>query len=233
MTEKAKNGIDGMYGVGYDEIKEYPRFGLRTTAQAINLHKALTIPFCLLCMFFNNNWTLHPALYTVLHGSYTICYLISQYAFPPKNFEIQMPFSQYIAALLSLAAYWIAPWIVASRIRETNVLICCLSVALTAIGTCVCFVSQAQLYFTLANSKPKLISSGMFKYSRNPNYVGEVLIYSGFALMSCGAWQPWVVNLLFWLGIFLPNAAKKDKSLSRHEGWEKYKQHSGKFFPGF
>ena len=44
------------------------------------------------------------------------------------------------------------------------------------------FVADAQKFFTLKYRKPrKLITEGLFRYTRNPNYLGEVMIYVGYA----------------------------------------------------
>ena len=42
---------------------------------------------------------------------------------------------------------------------------------------------DAQKYYTLQYKKG-LIMDGMYKYIRSPNYLGEVLIYSSYALLS-------------------------------------------------
>jgi steroid 5-alpha reductase family enzyme len=69
--------------------------------------------------------------------------------------------------------------------------------------------SDAQKYFTL-RLRPGLITDGFFSRTRNPNYFGELLIYTGFALMASGAnWHlwlvPWIINLLVWFVLFVPN----------------------------
>ena len=42
---------------------------------------------------------------------------------------------------------------------------------------------DAQKYYTLQNKK-QLITDGMFRYIRSPNYLGEVMIYSSYALLA-------------------------------------------------
>jgi steroid 5-alpha reductase family enzyme len=91
------------------------------------------------------------------------------------------------------------------------------------------FTSDAQKYYTL-KYKAGLITEGFFAKCRNPNYLGEVLIYLGFSMLT-QHWLPFVIQGLFIAMIFVPNMLKKDKSLSRYPEFEEYKQNSGLFFP--
>lgn len=43
-----------------------------------------------------------------------------------------------------------------------------------------------------------LVASGAYRFTRNPMYLGMVMMLSGAALM-CGTSWPWVVPPLFWL----------------------------------
>jgi hypothetical protein len=60
-----------------------------------------------------------------------------------------------------------------------------------------------------------LITEGFFSRCRNPNYLGEILIYLGFALLA-QHWLPFLVLGGFITGVFIPNMLKKDRSLSRY-----------------
>ena len=42
---------------------------------------------------------------------------------------------------------------------------------------------DAQKYYTLQHKK-QLITDGMYRYIRSPNYLGEVMIYSSYALLA-------------------------------------------------
>ena len=37
---------------------------------AINLHKGLSLPFCLLVMYLSDNWSYPASVYTAAHGTY-------------------------------------------------------------------------------------------------------------------------------------------------------------------
>ena len=36
----------------------------------INLHKGLSLPFCLLCQYLTDTWTYPASIYTAAHGAY-------------------------------------------------------------------------------------------------------------------------------------------------------------------
>lgn len=59
------------------------------------------------------------------------------------------------------------------------------------------------------------------KWSRNPNYVGEMMIYSSFALLV-QRWEPWYVLSYMWTLIFSSRMVQKDYSLSKKAGWKEY-----------
>jgi steroid 5-alpha reductase family enzyme len=102
-------------------------------------------------------------------------------------------------------------------------------VAVNILGVFLHYVSDAQKYFTLRYHQG-LIDDGLFARSRNTNYLGELLIYGSFALLSMH-WQPFVVLAGFFFAIFLPNMHRKDQSLSRYDNFEAYRSRSGLLIP--
>jgi protein-S-isoprenylcysteine O-methyltransferase Ste14 len=70
----------------------------------------------------------------------------------------------------------------------------------------------------------------MFARCRNPNYLGELLIYVGFGLLAMH-WIPMVVLALFVAIVWVPNMLRKDRSLSRYPEFEAYKRQSKMFIP--
>merc|ERR1711990_20802 len=84
--------------------------------------------------------------------------------------------------------------------------------------------SDGQKFFTLREKK-KLLNDGYMLWSRNPNYLGEILIYSSFALVVQRN-EPWYINGFMWSTVFVAGMSMKDYSLSKKLGWEEYKQHS-------
>ena len=89
--------------------------------------------------------------------------------------------------------------------------------------------ADAQKFFTL-RLRTGLITDGMFRWVRHPNYLGEMLIYSSFALLVWH-WFPVLVLAWVWLGCFAVNMVLKEASLSRHSGWVAYRQRTWWLLP--
>ena len=69
------------------------------------------------------------------------------------------------------------------------------SISLHTPGVAVMLGADCQKHFTLKYRKG-LITEGMFRYIRHPNYTGEMLIYGSYALLV-GHWIPWAI--LAWV----------------------------------
>ena len=65
---------------------------------------------------------------------------------------------------------------------------------------------------------------------RNSKYPVEILIYLSYAILSMH-WLPFVILSASVFGLFAKNVAAKDRSLSRHPGFEDYRKSGGLLFP--
>ena len=195
----------------------------------INLHKGSTAIFVVGLMFYYQNFSIGPWVYLALHGSYGFLWLLKDRMFPDKQWEqlVSVPYGIFVFLVLGL--YWIAPWLLISQLIEPSAAIIAAAVVLNMFGVMLHYGSDAQKYFTL-KYKPGLITEGFFARCRNTNYLGELLIYSGFGLLTV-SWIGFIGITAFFIGAFIPNMIKKDKSLSRYPDFENYKKQSGLLFP--
>ena len=69
-----------------------------------------------------------------------------------------------------------------------------------------------------------------FSRCRNPNYLGELLIYASFALVAMH-FIPWLILAGFGFGVFLPNMRRKDISLSRYPEFQNWYKQTGFLLP--
>jgi steroid 5-alpha reductase family enzyme len=195
----------------------------------INLHKGITFLVVLALMFYYQNFSIGCWVYLALHGSYGFLWLLKDQIFPDNQWEQRVSVPYGIFVFFALGLYWIAPWILISKHFEPSNQVIALAVALNMIGVMLHFSSDAQKYFTL-KYKPGLITEGFFSRCRNTNYLGELMIYSGFAFLTV-SWLGFIGIATFFIGAFIPNMIKKDKSLSRYPEFANYKRQSGFLFP--
>ncbi|MEQ1584444.1 MAG: DUF1295 domain-containing protein [Cyclobacteriaceae bacterium] len=195
----------------------------------INLHKGSTFLFVLTLMLYYQNFSIGPWVYLALHGSYGFLWLLKDQIFPDSQWEQRVSVPYGIFVFFALGLYWIAPWVLISKHYEPSNQIIALAVALNMIGVMLHYSSDAQKYFTL-KYKPRLITEGFFSRCRNTNYLGEFMIYCGFAFLTV-SWLGFIGIATFFIGAFIPNMIKKDKSLSRYSEFANYKKQSGLLFP--
>lgn len=196
---------------------------------AINLHKGLTFFVVLGLMVAYQNFTLGAWVYLALHGTYGFLWLLKNQIFPDKNWEIEMPLGQGIFTFMVVNLYWVAPLILISRGSVPPLPLVAIAISLNIFGVFLHYASDAQKYYTL-KYRPGLITEGFFARCRNTNYLGEILIYSSFALLT-QHWLPWVILGGFTISLFIPNMMKKDQSLSRYPEFSEYKNRSGLLLP--
>lgn len=195
----------------------------------INLHKFLTFAFILGLMIFYDNFSIACWVYLALHGTYGIMWLIKDSLYPDRQWQSEISVGMGIVTFILLGSYWIAPFIlISSGVQPSNSLIS-IAIATNIFGVLLHYGSDAQKYFTLKYKKG-LITEGFFSRSRNPNYLGEILIYLGFALLA-QHWLPFLILAAFTTLVFIPNMRKKDQSLARYPEFAAYKQRSGLLLP--
>jgi steroid 5-alpha reductase family enzyme len=200
------------------------------TIDAINLHKALVIPVVVALMIVYQNFSTPAFVYLALHGTYSVLWLIKEATYPDRRFQERVPvWVGLVFIFLPLGLYYIAPYILISRGVSPPPAVIGAAVSLTMLGVFLHYVSDAQKYYTLRYQKD-LITDGLFSRTRNPNYLGEILIYCGFAVLAMH-WLPFVILGGWVFGYFLRNMMQKDRSISRHPGWDDYRKHSGLLWP--
>ena len=197
--------------------------------QIINLHKGLTIFVVLSLMYFYNNFSISSWVYLSLHGTYGILWLLKEKIFPDPYFKDEINYPTALIGFILLGSYWVAPFLLISsqKIAPNSLIALCISINI--LGVFLHFASDSQKYFTL-KIKKDLIRDGFFKNIRNTNYLGEVLIYLSFAILSM-SFIPFLILGIFFLLVFIPRMLKKDKSLSKYKSFKDYKSKSGLIFP--
>ena len=133
-----------------------------------------------------------------------------------------------------LGWYWVFGWLLISGVARPacplpDYVWFCLCISLCILGCVIMIAADAQKFFTL-RLKRGLITNGMYRFIRHPNYLGEMMIYGSFALMVWH-WLPVVVLAWVWGGLFAVNMTLKEASMSRYPEWAEYKRRSWWLLP--
>ena len=203
----------------------------------IDFHKGITFLYILFLIgCYNAYQNITIWVYLGLHGTYGILWILKSIVFPDKSWEQKSSLIYGLFILSGLSLYWISPWIIVSGYFNGGVMVevplwvISLAISLFGMGVFFHFSSDMQKHTSLKLKPGDLIVDGLFSKSRNINYFGELLIYISFAILSMH-WIPFMVLFTFILLVWMPNIIKKDKSLSRYENFEDYKNRSNIFWP--
>ncbi|RYF09265.1 MAG: DUF1295 domain-containing protein [Deltaproteobacteria bacterium] len=196
----------------------------------IDLNKGATMPCVLLLMALYGAWG-NPViwLYGAEHGLYGLLWVCKTQLFPDRQFEQPVTFFGGLQIWVVLCLYWVTPWLIVSRDVQVAPWYAGLSVLLFGSGVFLHFVADMQKSMHLRYRPGTLLTDGLWRRSRNPNYFGELLIYCGFASLG-RHWAPFALLALMMLGVWLPNMRRKDASLSRYPDFAAWKAHSGLLF---
>lgn len=199
----------------------------------IDSHKALTGLFVLLLMGIYGVWD-DPRmwLYFGMHGGYGFMWLLKSRTFPDKQWEQPVQLSYGVMTWAGLCLYWISPWlIVTDRAPAAPPWLLGVCVLMFTVGLVLHFAGDMQKHMAMQLRPGVLLTEGLWSRLRNPNYLGELLIYAGFSALTCH-WLPMTVLAIFVVGLWVPNMIKKDRSLSRHAAFAEWKARSWCFLPG-
>ncbi|MBT8059146.1 MAG: DUF1295 domain-containing protein [Gammaproteobacteria bacterium] len=198
-------------------------------AWVINFHKAFTLFLILGMMAWLENFSTSAWVYLGLHGIYGYCWLVKDFGFRDGSFENRVTWGGALMTYLLLVGwYWLFPWLFLTRATPPSNELLFVAVAIHSWGITWMIAADCQKYFQLKYRKG-LMTTGMFRYTRNPNFFGEILIYLAYALLA-GHWLTWVV-FIYAASYFYVRMLVKDGSISRYPEWADYAARSSRLLP--
>jgi protein-S-isoprenylcysteine O-methyltransferase Ste14 len=205
-------------------------------AWLINFQKVGTFFYLGLLMWKYGNTSTAAWVFLAMHGSYGLVWFIKDIAFPDPSWQKRITIGGgFMAFAAVLGWYWVFGWLLISGTSVPDYPLpdgawFALCISLCILGCTIMIAADAQKYFTL-RERSGLITDGMFRYLRHPNYLGEIMIYGSFALMVWH-WLPVLVLAWVWLGVFAVNMMMKESRMSRHPGWNEYRARTWWLVPG-
>jgi len=178
-----------------------------------NLHKGSMFFYILALMCYFDNFTLGAYLYLALHGSYGFFWLIKDITFPDPGFERNVTVMSFLMPWpIALIPYMFIPyWMITERphVSPERMLV---AIMLYVNGIVLMLLTDAQKYLVLREKKG-LITHCMHGWSRNMNYVGEMMLYGSFGVLAQKN-EVWGIFAYMWCIIFVIRMSLKDHSLS-------------------
>lgn len=153
--------------------------------------------------------------------------------FPDPSFQKKLPILSASGIwLFVLGPYLVPAYRLASRQADNDAISferAWIATLIYVFGVVIMLLSDSQKFYTLKYKK-SLISDGMMKYTRNPNYLGEVMIYGAFILLVNDTLS-YICVMQVWFIVFTLRIMEKENSLRKKEGWIQYSQRSWVLIP--
>jgi len=155
----------------------------------------------------------------------------NQPGFEYKSLYMIFAFQAFIAWIVALPLFY------AVSSTEPLTLLDGLALVLWLLGMFFEVIADHQLYQFKKNpdNKGKILTNGLWKYSRHPNYFGEFLVWWGFflfALSNDGYLSVISPLLMTFLLLKFSGVSLLEQTMKLRPGYEDYMNNTNAFFPG-
>ena len=113
-----------------------------------------------------------------------------------------------------------------------------IGVVLWTIGFLFESIGDAQLmrFKAHAPNRSELLTAGLWKYTRHPNYFGEAVLWWGYYVIALAAGAPWTIFspiLMTYLLLKVSGVAMLERTMKSKPGYESYMKQTSAFVPWF
>lgn len=196
-------------------------------------HKGLLIPYLALLFLIYQNYSPGMIIYSAFHGTYALIWLFKDaVALGGTSFQTPTSLGSVVTLIpLSFCFYYWLPWLMASEYANQNPKPTSIGLALLLfVFGIVLVVGSETEKLNILRLKGGLVSTGFHSASRNPNYLGEMMVYMSFAIIL-RIWLVFFYLLGAWVVSLGPFIWMKEVSLAKKEGYQKYVNHSYLILP--
>ncbi len=208
------------------------RSGL-TQLKAINTAKILTILLLVAFALVFGIQDLRQLLYMCLHISYCLWWLVEQWFYPLRRqqmFSDPVGVGGFIISLLFIGFFYTLPGYLAFTNPEPiSLLTVAVALPLFIFGTLINASADIQK-LTAKQYGAGLVRDGIWRFSRNINYFGDLLRYVSFSVVAGSIWA-YVVPVSIAL-IYLQRIFQKEQSMpEKYQDYQEYQQSSTRLIP--
>nr|WP_199316880.1 DUF1295 domain-containing protein [Chroococcidiopsis sp. [FACHB-1243]] len=203
-----------------------------TQLTAINAAKVLTV-FCLaICAIVFGISDLRQVIYLCLHVSYCLWWLLEQWFFPNRRqiFNEPIGVGGLSFTLIFVGVFYTLPGYLAfTNPAPISALATAIAIPLYIFGTLINTTADVQK-LTAKQYGAGLVQDGVWRFSRNINYFGDLLRYLSFSVVSGSLWAylvPGTITLLY-----LQRISQREQTMSgKYSEYAAYQESSSRLIP--
>jgi protein-S-isoprenylcysteine O-methyltransferase Ste14 len=204
-----------------------------TQLTAINTAKILTILLLVAYALVFGIKDLRQIIYLCLHISYCLWWLVEQWFYPLRRqqmFSEPIGVTGFIFCLLFVGVFYSFPGYLAfTNLEPLSLVTVAVALPLFIFGSLINATADIQK-LTAKQYGADLVSDGIWRFSRNINYFGDLLRYLSYSVMAGSIWSyslPTFIALLYIQRIF-----SKEQSMSKkYQDYQEYQQASARLIP--
>jgi protein-S-isoprenylcysteine O-methyltransferase Ste14 len=208
------------------------RSGL-TQLTAINTAKILTILLLVAYALIFGIKDLRQIIYLCLHISYCLWWLVEQWFYPLRRQQIfseSVGVTGFIFSLLFVGFLYSFPGYLAFTNPEPlSWAAAAVALPLFFFGSLINATADIQK-LTAKQYGAGLVNDGIWRFSRNINYFGDLLRYLSFSVVAGSIWSYLVPTLIALL--YIQRVFSKEQSMSqKYPNYQEYQQSSARMIP--
>lgn len=203
-----------------------------TALTAINIAKVITIILLLIFAVIFGIQDLRQVIYLCLHISYCLWWLLEQWFYPQRRqiFNEPIGISGFLFALLFVGVLYALPGYLAfTNPIPLSITATAIALPLYTFGTLINATADVQK-LTAKDYGAGLVRDGIWRFSRNINYFGDLLRYLSFSVVSGSPWAYLLPGIVF--AIYLQRLLQKEQSMSaKYPDYDEYQKSSARLIP--
>lgn len=204
-----------------------------TQLTAINTAKILTILLLVAFAVVFGIKDLRQVLYLCLHISYCLWWLLEQWFYPLRRQQIfsqSIGTGEFIFCLLFVGVLYTLPGYLAFTNPEPiSLTVAAVALPLFIFGSLINACADVQK-LTAKQYGAGLVRDGIWHFSRNINYFGDLLRYLSFSVVAGSIWA-YAVPASIAL-IYLQRILQKEQSMvEKYQDYQEYQQSSTRLIP--
>ncbi len=203
-----------------------------TQLTAINTAKAVTIALLITLAIGFGVKDMRQVIYLCLHISYCLWWLLEQGIYPQRKQLFNKPISimGFISILGFVGIFYTLPGYLAfTNPLPLSFIAVTIALPLYTFGSLINASADVQK-MTAKQASIGLVSDGIWRFSRNINYFGDLLRYLSFAVISGSLWAYLVPGAIALL--YIQRLTQKEQTMGeKYPGYTAYQQSSTRLIP--